>query len=199
MKGRPGPGTTFLISEKYSGRRLSLRHGATAQSRATYTLVLRAEPGNDAPDPAKSLRRLLKAALRQFGFRCTSVTEVREPHDSPHPHQPDLFAAASDDPLVGLRIKLDRGVDQRQPCHDNIREIATARPPHGYALLCTTCGRFRGWLPKRAAVFVAATIREFGIPAAPLTWRDRTSGDGHDAGSPPARRTRERSLRDARW
>ena len=49
---------------------------ATVQSRATYTLVLRAELGNDAP--VRRLRQLLKAALRRFGFRCTSVTEVRE-------------------------------------------------------------------------------------------------------------------------
>lgn len=91
----------------------------------------------------------------------------------PHPHQRDLFAAASNDPLVGLRIKLDRGVDQRKPCHDNICEIATARPPHGHALLCATCGQFRGWLPKRAAVFGREIIAKFGTPTAPLTWRDQ--------------------------
>ena len=47
---------------------------APAQSRATFTLVLRAEPGN--VDPIRNLRWLLKAALRRFGFRCVSATEV---------------------------------------------------------------------------------------------------------------------------
>jgi hypothetical protein len=41
-----------------------------------YALVLRAEPNNT--DPVRNLRLLLKAALRHFRFRCTSVTEVRE-------------------------------------------------------------------------------------------------------------------------
>jgi hypothetical protein len=50
---------------------------ATTQSRATFTLVLRAEPGN--VDPVKSMRRLLKAALRTFKFRCTEISERERP------------------------------------------------------------------------------------------------------------------------
>jgi hypothetical protein len=40
------------------------------------------------------------------------------------PRQRDLFGEG-DDPLVGLHVKLDRVVDRRQPCHDNIAEVCT--------------------------------------------------------------------------
>jgi hypothetical protein len=88
------------------------------------------------------------------------------------PTQSDLFATA--DPLIGLRVKLEREVDQCQPCHDNIAEICAGRGPHGHALKCEQCGRFRGWLPKAAADFLTETIRVLGVPCEPLIYRDAT-------------------------
>jgi hypothetical protein len=91
------------------------------------------------------------------------------------PRQRDLFGESDNDPLVGLRVKLDRAIDRRQPCHDDVCEIAAGHGPHNkYGLLCTVCGQFRGWLPQAAAGFLRATIREFGVPDVPLIWRDVT-------------------------
>jgi hypothetical protein len=81
------------------------------------------------------------------------------------PTHPDLLGFA--DPLIGLHVQLDRAV----PCHGNVAEICPGCGPHAYALLCTTCGRHLGWLPKAAADFVAETIRVFGIPQQPLILR----------------------------
>jgi hypothetical protein len=44
-----------------------------ASDRPTFRLLLRPEPG---VDPTRALRRLLKALLRTFGFKCLSVEEV---------------------------------------------------------------------------------------------------------------------------
>jgi hypothetical protein len=91
------------------------------------------------------------------------------------PHQRDLFD--TDDPLIGLHVQLDRDIDRRQPCHDNIAEICSGCGPHAYALLCATCGQFRGWLPKAAATFIAEAIRVDGIPDTPLIYRDASHND----------------------
>ena len=49
--------------------------------RAHYHLVLR--PEKTCTDPVRSLRRLLKLALRQCGLRATSVEELAEPGAKP--------------------------------------------------------------------------------------------------------------------
>ena len=85
--------------------------------------------------------------------------------------QQDLF---SDDPLIGLRVRLKRAIDRRQPCHGNLGEIHPGRGPHAYRLLCTACGRFRGWLSKPVAEFLAEVVRVGGVPDEPLTLRDAT-------------------------
>ena len=90
------------------------------------------------------------------------------------PTQPDLFNTTKDDPLIGLRIRLDREVDRHQPCHDNTVEVCSGKGPHGHALLCEACGKFRGWLPKAAASFIAETIQKFGVPSEPMKWGDAT-------------------------
>ncbi len=41
------------------------------------------------------------------------------------PTQPDLFGTK--DPLIGLRVRLDRDIDRRQPCHNNIAELCGGR------------------------------------------------------------------------
>jgi hypothetical protein len=87
----------------------------------------------------------------------------------PAPPQGDLFGVA--DPLIGLRVKLDREIDRCQPCHDNVAELCAGRGPHAYALFCITCGRFRGWLPLAAANFIKETIRVSGVPRKPLIYR----------------------------
>ena len=88
------------------------------------------------------------------------------------PRQPGFFG--TDDPLIGLRVRLERTIDQRQPCHDNVSEICAGRGPHRHALLCVVCGAHRGWLPAAAGGFLLTTIRKFGVPNAPLVWREAT-------------------------
>jgi len=43
----------------------------------TWTLTFRSTP-NSVPEEIR-MRRLLKAALRQFGFRCVSTAKAAEP------------------------------------------------------------------------------------------------------------------------
>lgn len=43
-------------------------------SNRTYKIVLRAQP--QSVDPGARLQRLLKLALRSFGFRCIGVEEM---------------------------------------------------------------------------------------------------------------------------
>ena len=99
------------------------------------------------------------------------------------PTQRDLFS--NGDPLVGLRVRLDRDIDHRQPCHENIVELCAGPGPHAYGLLCAACGRHRGWLPKTAATFIAEAIRVHGVPREPLIYRDQSSAAvaGADGGS----------------
>jgi hypothetical protein len=92
------------------------------------------------------------------------------------PTQPDLFNIAEDDPLIGLRVRLDRAVDQRAPCQDNVVEVCSGKGPHGHALFCATCRQFRGWLGKAAATFITQTIQKSGVPSEPLRW----GGTTHD-------------------
>ena len=42
----------------------------------TVTLVAKASPSNPGRDPIRSLRWLLKIALRRFHLRCTSLREL---------------------------------------------------------------------------------------------------------------------------
>jgi len=42
----------------------------------TVTLVAKASPNNPGRDPIRSLRWLLKIALRRFQLRCTSLREI---------------------------------------------------------------------------------------------------------------------------
>jgi len=42
----------------------------------TLTLVAKASPANPGRDPIRSLRWLLKIALRRFHLRCTSLREI---------------------------------------------------------------------------------------------------------------------------
>ena len=64
--------------------------------------------------------------------------------------------------LAGLRVRLDRAVDRREPCHDDIAVVSADR------LVCATCGRDRGSLGP-IADFLTKTIALFGpLEAAPV-------------------------------
>jgi hypothetical protein len=57
-------------------------HDHPHQGGESYELVIVATPDDDAP-PVVRLRHVLKALLRQYGFRCTGVKET-----TPYPGTP---------------------------------------------------------------------------------------------------------------
>jgi len=72
-------------------------------------------------------------------------------------------------------VRLARSIDQRQPCCGNLARVVERQGMHAAALNCARCSRFRGWLPKRALIFIRqATVRRSG----PTTLRDWTITDG---------------------
>ncbi len=58
------------------------------------------------------------------------------------------------DGLIGLAVRLDRAVDRRKPCHDNIARTAAGKAQHVYELRCAACDAYRGWLPRDAVPFL---------------------------------------------
>ena len=67
----------------------------------------------------------------------------------------DLFGAPTPPPQI---VRLDRSTDRERPCCDNLATIHP-RPdgPHAAELRCAGCGKHRGWLPRVALDFLAAT------------------------------------------
>jgi hypothetical protein len=92
--------------------------------------------------------------------------------------QPDMFPVPppAGGGLIGLKFKLDRPTDRANPCCDNICTIKAGKGPHAGALHCASCGRFRGWLSKPTAAWIASVVARFGAPAAPLVVRKSDQG-----------------------
>jgi hypothetical protein len=65
--------------------------------------------------------------------------------------------------IVGLHVKLNRGIDRVMPCPcgDDIAVIGPGKGPHAAALRCATCKSFRGWLSDAAAAFLEKVARAF--------------------------------------
>jgi hypothetical protein len=74
-------------------------------------------------------------------------------------------------PLIGLRVKLDRPIDRDQPCCRNFCVIEPGRPPHAGKLVCADCGRSRGWLSKVTAHWIESVNGRFGAPTTPIVIR----------------------------
>jgi hypothetical protein len=86
--------------------------------------------------------------------------------------QLDMFVANEpNEPLVGLRVKLDRPVDRERPCCKNICTIGPSKGPHAGELHCTDCGRHRGWISKSSAHWIESVISRFGAPSTPIVVR----------------------------
>lgn len=86
----------------------------------------------------------------------------------------DLFGHAEAPPMM---VRLDRGIDRQQPCHDNIAVIRPGKAQHAGELRCAQCDRHRGWLPREALNFLTDLAQQFGAPTEPLTLRDQQIGD----------------------
>jgi hypothetical protein len=79
--------------------------------------------------------------------------------------------------MAPIRVKLDRGIDRRQPCCSNIAIIAPGKPPHVAELKCKTCGKHRGWLRAEALTFIESLAQQWSAPVEPIILRDTTIGD----------------------
>ena len=88
---------------------------------------------------------------------------------------PDLFGATPEpaSPAIGMTVKLDRDIDRRQPCHDNLAIIRPGKPPHSGELRCATCNAHRGWLPQTVLNFITETTWRFGAPTEPIIVRQQ--------------------------
>jgi hypothetical protein len=73
--------------------------------------------------------------------------------------------------LVGLKVKLDRGVDRERPCCNNICVIGPGKGPHAGVLHCADCGQHRGWLSKSTAQWIEHVVARFGAPVTPIIVR----------------------------
>jgi hypothetical protein len=65
------------------------------------------------------------------------------------------------DPLIGLAVRLPNDLCK---CGSDIAVIGTGTAPHYARLQCRSCGRFRGWLSKFTADWIAGVAASFGAP-----------------------------------
>jgi hypothetical protein len=101
--------------------------------------------------------------------------------------QLDMFGAVPVDEgnLVGLKVQLDRPIDRERPCCNSICTIGAGKAQHAGELLCSGCGRHRGWLSKETAKWIAAVVSKFGAPTAPIIVRKAHTFEEEEA--PPMR------------
>lgn len=62
--------------------------------------------------------------------------------------------------MAPMRVRLDRDVDRRKPCHDNIAVIRPGRGPHAAELRCAKCNSHRG-LRAEALTFIENLAQRF--------------------------------------
>ena len=86
--------------------------------------------------------------------------------------QLDMFTTVEpEQPLVGLRVKMDRPVDRDRPCCRNICSLAPDKGPHAVERVCIDCGQHRGWLSQSTAHWIGHAISRFGAPTTPIAVR----------------------------
>ncbi len=86
-------------------------------------------------------------------------------------------AADPTDPLVGILVQPDDDCS----CGEQVAVIEPSAPPHAGRLVCYSCGKHRGWLPRHASNFITELINKFGRPTEPVAYRrgltSSTEGD----------------------
>jgi hypothetical protein len=75
-------------------------------------------------------------------------------------------ATAKSTGIIGLVIEMPTAC----ACGATAATVGSSAGPHAASLICE-CGRFAGWLPRRAAEFIASTIDTFGQPTKPIALR----------------------------
>jgi hypothetical protein len=91
------------------------------------------------------------------------------------PDEGDAFAPTlvpeRPDPIVGLRLKLDRKCDCQHGCCNLVGIKTAGKGPHRYGLECADCGTHRGWL-KAAAADLLRTLHDLDHLSSLPTLRD---------------------------
>jgi hypothetical protein len=90
------------------------------------------------------------------------------------------FMERGNDPLIGLKIKLDRPIDRDRPCCRNICIIAAGKGPHAGELHCADCGQHRGRLSKPTAHWIEHIATRFGAPTTPIVVRPSTIAESEE-------------------
>jgi hypothetical protein len=81
----------------------------------------------------------------------------------------DLFGNQT---LIGVRLRLNRDIDRRNPCHENICIIFPGKGPHAGELICASCHAHRGWLSRTTYSAILAQVQRCGIPPDPIVVED---------------------------
>ncbi len=86
--------------------------------------------------------------------------------------QIEMFATTSSSPLIGMMVKLDRDIDRRDPCCQNLAVVTVGKGQHSAGLACASCGKHRGWVSKSTTLFLRKLIEHWGVPTEPLIVRE---------------------------
>ena len=70
--------------------------------------------------------------------------------------------------IIGLRLRLDRACDRRQPCCDRHGVVREGRGPHRFSIRCACCGKHRGWIKASAGNLLEAMLRDGRLSASPI-------------------------------
>ena len=131
-------------------------------SRQRFALVLEAQEKSDG---IRSLRHVLKIALRSFRLRCTSAHELHD--DTAVVPLPAAVAPAPADLLQGLLVQMPTACR----CRNELAVVGPGKAMHAAALLCCGCGKHRGWVSHETHRFLTETVNKFGRPTAPIILR----------------------------
>ena len=97
-----------------------------------------------------------KAPLQLDLFAAAPATPVAPKPNAPA--APSIVPAAA--PLIGMSVRLP---NDHCRCGAETAVIRAGTGPH-YAQLQCSCGRFRGWLSKFTANWIASVAAQFGAP-----------------------------------
>jgi hypothetical protein len=79
-------------------------------------------------------------------------------------------------PLQGLMFQLDRKIDRKEPCCENLAIVQTGKGPHSAELRCKRCGKHRGWMPRKVTDWFLTLLTIFPEAAKDVhVWRDETN------------------------
>jgi hypothetical protein len=95
----------------------------------------------------------------QLDLFAAATAEQSAPEPLTPAAAPPIVPAA--DPLIGQAVRLPNDLCK---CGSDIAVIRAGKGPHHARLQCRSCGRFRGWVCKFTADWIASVAAKFGAP-----------------------------------